>query len=139
MVIYHTEFISGLIAERKITPTKEINQMVTYHDPCYLGRYNGIYEPPRRLLEAIPKIEIVEMKRSRAQSFCCGEGGGHSWMEVKGGRRINQMRLEQASKTHAQVICLACPFCLQMIEDARRGLESTMQSKDVIELLADAL
>jgi len=138
-VIHHTEFVSRLLLEGKITLAKEIKQVVTYHDPCYLGRYNGVYEAPRRILGAIPRLRTVETEHSREQSFCCGGGGGHAWMEEKVGRRINQMRLEQASRTNAQIIGLACPFCLQMFEDARRGLGSSLQIKDVIELLADAL
>ncbi len=138
-IFHHTELVSRLLLERKITFSKGIDQVVTYHDPCYLGRYNRIYEAPRRILGAIHQLKTVEMERSRGQSFCCGGGGGHAWMEEPVGRRINQMRFEQASSTHAQIISLACPFCLQMIEDARRALESSIQTKDVIELVADAL
>jgi Fe-S oxidoreductase/nitrate reductase gamma subunit len=138
-VLHHTELVNHLMVERKITFSKGINQVVTYHDPCYLGRYNRIYEGPRRILGAIPRLKAVEMERSREQSFCCGGGGGHAWMEETVGRKINQMRLEQAARTQAQVIGLACPFCLQMVEDAIRSLESSLQAKDVIELVAEAI
>jgi Fe-S oxidoreductase/nitrate reductase gamma subunit len=138
-VIHHTELVGRLLSERKISFAKGIDQVVTYHDPCYLGRYNGIYEAPRKILGAIPQVKTVEMERCREQSFCCGGGGGHAWMEELVGRRINQMRLEQATLTQAQVVGLACPFCLQMFEDAIRGGESPLQAKDVVELLAQAL
>jgi Fe-S oxidoreductase len=138
-VFHHTEMIGRWLREKKIVASKSMEQVVTYHDPCYLGRYNGIYDPPRKVLGNIPCLRTVEMKRSRGGSFCCGGGGGHAWMEEPVGRRINQMRLEQASLTQAQVVGLACPFCLQMFEDAIRGMESTLRAKDVVELVAEVI
>lgn len=138
-VFHHTEMISRWLLEKKIILSKSIDKVITYHDPCYLGRYNGIYDPPRKILKNIPGLKTVEMNRSRGGSFCCGGGGGHAWMEEPVGRRINQMRLEQATLTHAQVIGLACPFCLQMFEDAVKGMESTLQVKDVVELVAETI
>lgn len=138
-VFHHTEMISRWLLEKKITPSKAIDKVVTYHDSCYLGRYNGIYDPPRKILKYIRGLRTVEMNSAREGSFCCGGGGGHAWMEENVGRRINQMRLEQATRTHAQVIGLACPFCLQMFEDAIRSTESPLQAKDVGELVAEAI
>jgi Fe-S oxidoreductase/nitrate reductase gamma subunit len=138
-VFHHTEMISLWLAEKKLTPSKAIDKTVTYHDSCYLGRYNGIYDQPRKILKNIRGLRTVEMNSVRGGSFCCGGGGGHAWMEETVGRRINQMRLEQATRTNAQVIGLACPFCLQMFEDAIRSAESRLQAKDVSELVAEAI
>ena len=138
-VFHHTELISRWLSDRKITPLQSIDKVVTYHDSCYLGRYNGIYDPPRDILKNIQGVRTVEMNASRERSFCCGGGGGHAWMEENVGRRINQMRLEQAILTHAQVIGVACPFCLQMFEDAIKGMGSSLRVKDVIELVVEAI
>jgi len=138
-VFHHTEMISRWLEENKLTPSKAIDRAVTYHDSCYLGRYNAIYDPPRKILKKIPGLKTAEMSSSREGSFCCGGGGGHAWMEENTGTRINQMRLEQATLTNAQVIGVACPFCLQMFEDAIKGMESPLQAKDVAELVAEAI
>src|SRR3989339_370516 len=138
-VFHHTEMIGRWLEEKKLTPSKAIDRAVTYHDSCYLGRYNAIYDPPRKILKKIPGLKTAEMSSSREGSFCCGGGGGHAWMEENVGRRISQMRLEQATLTHAQVIGVACPFCLQMFEDAIRGMESPLRAKDVAELVAEAI
>ena len=138
-VFHHTEMMSSWLSEKKLTLSKEINNTVTYHDSCYLGRYNGIYDQPREILKNIKGLKTLEMDSARGGSFCCGGGGGHAWMEETVGSRINQMRLEQATHTRAQVIGLACPFCLQMFEDAIRSMESPLQAKDVSELVAEAI
>jgi Fe-S oxidoreductase len=138
-VFHHTELIRQLLRDPQISFSKRVDQVVAYHDPCYLGRYNGIYDPPREVLRRIPHLKAGEMERRRERSFCCGGGGGHAWMEEPVGRRINQMRLEQAAQVQAQVVGLACPFCLQMMEDAIRGMESPLRAKDVVELVAEAI
>ena len=97
-VIHHSEFISNLIKEGKIRLQKELNSVATYHDSCYLGRYNDIYNPPRSILNAISGIKLKEMDRTMDKSFCCGAGGGHMWMEVNIGKKINHMRIEQATE-----------------------------------------
>lgn len=135
-VWHHSELLDRLISDGTLRPAGRGNRVITYHDPCYLGRHNNMFDTPRNLLTAIPGLEIVEMKRSREQSFCCGGGGGHAWMEEPVGRRINQMRMEEAMKTGAEVIGLACPFCLQMMEDAITSLDSSMKAMDVSELVA---
>lgn len=138
-VWHHSELLNRLINDGTLRLGRGVNRVITYHDPCYLGRHNNVFDTPRNLLTAIPGLEIVEMKRSRERSFCCGGGGGHAWMEEPVGRRINQMRLEQAMETMAEVIGLACPFCMQMIEDALRSLESPMKAMDISELIAATL
>jgi Fe-S oxidoreductase/nitrate reductase gamma subunit len=135
-VWHHSELMNHLIREGSLSVGGGVRKVITYHDPCYLGRHNNMFDTPRNLLKSIPGLEIVEMKRSKARSFCCGGGGGHAWMEEPVGRRINQMRLEEAMKTGAELIGLACPFCLQMMEDAITSLDSSMKAMDLSELIA---
>jgi len=134
-VWHHSELLKHLINEKQLSMNMAEKKQITYHDPCYLGRYNNIFDAPRELLQSIPGLELVEMKHCREKSFCCGGGGGHAWMEEPVGRRINQMRMEQAAQTGAAVICVACPFCLQMMEDAAKNLESSVKAMDICELL----
>jgi Fe-S oxidoreductase len=114
---------------------------VTYHDPCYLGRYNGVYDEPRGVVAALPGAELVEMRRNRNKSFCCGGGGGRLFMEETRGTRINQARVREAIDTGAEVLCAACPFCMTMFEDGIRGVgaDETFQVKDIAELVAASL
>lgn len=119
-VVHHTEYLVGLIAEGRLKPATELPGPVTYHDPCYLGRYHNIYDQPRSILSSIPGLRITEMERTRDKSFCCGGGGGRVFMEEHLGQRINQMRMEQAKETGAGMLAVACPFCLTMMEDAGR-------------------
>jgi Fe-S oxidoreductase len=110
---------------------------VTYHDSCSLGRYHQIYEEPRRILTSIPGVELREMERSRFRSFCCGGGGGRIWMEEHLGKRINEMRIEQALELKPDVIATACPYCLTMLSDGlkAKGMEELVKSLDIAELL----
>jgi Fe-S oxidoreductase len=140
-VIHHSQFIADLIRENmlKINHTKEV--VVTYHDSCYLGRYNDIYKPPRQVLKSIPGVRLVEMEQNRKNCFCCGGGGGRMWLEEDTGQRISEMRLNHAINTQAQVMATACPFCLQMFEDAvktKEGEES-LKIRDIAELIVEAL
>jgi len=137
-VIHHTELFAQLIKEGKLKLKKGLNEVVTYHDACYLGRYNNIYEPPRQLIKAVPDIRLKEMERNRRRGFCCGGGGGHMWLEEQEGNRINEMRTEQAMDTGAQTVVTACPLCLQMFEDGIKAKEAEEQLKvmDIAELLA---
>jgi Fe-S oxidoreductase len=137
-VIHHTEFIAQLIKEGKLKVKKGMSELVTYHDPCYLGRYNDIYQPPRQVIKSIPGIKMVEMERNRDNSFCCGGGGGHMWLEEQTGRRINEMRTEQALETKAQTVVTACSFCLQMFDDGIKAKEAEekLRVMDIAELVA---
>ncbi|WP_083520708.1 (Fe-S)-binding protein [Alicyclobacillus kakegawensis] len=139
-VWHSTQFAAKLIQEGRIKPERRVEQVVTYHDSCYLGRYNGIYDPPRYILESIPGVRLVEMERSRQHSMCCGAGGGGMFKEETG-TRINVMRAEQALKTGATVLGTACPYCMTMLIDGTKahGAEDKMQTYDVIELLAMSL
>ncbi|MFC2013170.1 heterodisulfide reductase-related iron-sulfur binding cluster [Chloroflexota bacterium] len=139
-VMHHTEFIADLLREDKIRILKGENAVVTYHDSCYLGRHNDIYEAPRRVLNNIPDITAVEMGRNRERNFCCGGGGGRMWLEERIGQRISEMRVEQAMETKAQIIATACPFCLQMFDDAIKAkeVEESLRVIDIAELIAGA-
>jgi Fe-S oxidoreductase len=141
-VIHHTEFIASLLKEGRLGILKGSGGVITYHDSCYLGRYNDIYELPRQILNHIPGIRLVEMAQNRERGFCCGAGGGHLWLEEqKVGQRINEMRTEQALATRAEVIATACPYCLQMFEDGIKSKEAEERLKvmDIAELVIQAV
>ncbi|MBI2450162.1 MAG: (Fe-S)-binding protein [Candidatus Nealsonbacteria bacterium] len=115
-VYHYTEFIAKLIKEGKLKVSKKISGKITYHDSCYLGRYNGIFEAPREILKAVCAEKIVEMKRSKKQSLCCGGGGGRMWQEEDPQKRVNQLRLKDAKETEANIAAVSCPWCLQMLQ-----------------------
>lgn len=139
-VHHHSQFIASLIGQGKIKPTKTLEQTVTFHDSCYLGRWNGIYDEPRKTIKALPAANLVEMKANHDQSMCCGAGGGRMFMEEKIGTRINIKRTEQALETHADIIASSCPFCMTMMTDGVKSKE--MQDKvkvmDIAELMDQA-
>jgi Fe-S oxidoreductase len=140
-VIHHTDFILQLLKKGQLKINKGPRGRVTYHDPCYLGRYNNIFETPRQILNYVPDITLVEMTRNRERNFCCGAGGGHLWLEEqKVGERINVMRTEQAMATQAKMVATACPYCLQMFQDGikTKGVEETIQVMDISEILAQS-
>jgi len=136
-VVHHTELILQLINEGKLEFSGELNKVVAYQDPCYLGRYHEIYEAPRKILAAIPGVKVVEMSPCRSHSVCCGAGGGRMWMEEEPDQRVNRLRMKDAVATQADMVITACPFCLQMFEDAAGGLdqEKPMEVLDLVELL----
>jgi len=140
-VIHHTQFLTELISSGKLKPTKPLNKVITYHDSCYLGRANQIYEPPRKILNSIPGLKLVEMERHHQRSFCCGAGGGRMWMEEHIGTRINQMRTDQAIETKAELIGTACPYCLTMLFDGikEKGKAETMAAYDLSELVEKSI
>ncbi|MDI6755069.1 MAG: (Fe-S)-binding protein [Thermodesulfobacteriota bacterium] len=139
--IHYTEFLADALTSGKLKLTKSIDKAVTYHDSCFLGRGNEIYEAPRTILRAIPGLRLLEMERSGVRSFCCGAGGGRMWMEEKLGTRINQLRTEQAAQVKAEYVGTACPYCLTMIGDGikEKGLEEAMTSFDLGELVEKAM
>ncbi len=140
-VFHHTDFILDLIQKGKLKIGKRINHKLTFHDSCYLGRYNNIYDSPRQILKHILDGKIREMERKRGKSFCCGAGGGRMWMEENLGKRINQLRVQQAQKTDAKTIASACPYCMTMLSDGIKeiGLEEKLEVKDIAELVASLL
>ncbi len=141
-VLHHTEMINSLIEAGKLPGIKEVTGLVTYHDSCYLGRYNNIYDAPRKALRRLGGVKLVEMARNLEHGFCCGAGGGHLWLEEqKTGERINEMRTEQALATKAGVIATACPYCLQMFEDGIQTKEAadSVRAMDIAELVMKAI
>ncbi|MFC1980583.1 (Fe-S)-binding protein, partial [Chloroflexota bacterium] len=140
-VVHHSELIASLLKEGKLSITKGNGGSVTYHDACYLGRYNGLYEPPRQILSKMPALKLVELEQNRKRGFCCGGGGGHMWLEERIGTRINELRTEQAIETKAQIVATACPYCLQMFEDAikAKAVEESLKVMDIAELVEQAM
>ncbi|MBM7568940.1 Fe-S oxidoreductase [Paenibacillus sacheonensis] len=140
-VEHHTTLLARLLANGSLVPAHPVNERVVYHDSCYLGRYNGIYDAPRALLRAIPGVELLEMERNRSNGLCCGAGGGLMWMEERGGARVNEVRAAQALGTSPTVIGSACPYCLTMMEDGIKlhDAEGGVRARDVAELLAESV
>jgi len=138
-VIHHTDFIDQLIKSGKITLTKTLEGVLTYHDPCYLGRYNEIYDQPRSILHSLAKDGLKELDRHGQESFCCGAGGGRMWLEETIGKRINVERSEEIVGQNATTVAVACPFCLTMIEDGMKELnkDEDIKTQDIAELVAN--
>jgi Fe-S oxidoreductase len=133
-MVHHTQLLNTLVKEGRLKPVNKATNKLTYHDPCYLGRHNQIYEPPRELLESTG-VEIVEMLRNKERSFCCGAGGGRMWMEEKLGSRINLNRVDEAVATGAQEVAVGCPFCRVMVSDGVTGRGSDVAVLDVAQAL----
>ncbi|MGH7886021.1 MAG: heterodisulfide reductase-related iron-sulfur binding cluster, partial [Thermodesulfobacteriota bacterium] len=135
-VVHHSDFLLQLIKDGRINPDAKINKKMTYHDSCYLGRYNQVYDSPREILKSIPGIDLVEMKRAKSKSFCCGAGGGKIWME-EDAPRVNWNRFDEAADLKPDTLATACYFCNTMFDDAAkfRGKEKEIQIKDIAEIL----
>lgn len=143
-VVHHTQLLNRLVREGalKLAPTPgEGAQKITYHDPCYLGRHNKVFAPPRELLGATAGLELVEMPRTRERAMCCGAGGARAWMEESRGTRISQARVDEAAETGAEVIATACPFCSQMLGSTPQpsGADHQVEIKDVAVLMLESV
>jgi Fe-S oxidoreductase len=140
-VVHITQFLLELIQEGRLEFTKEFNKKITYHDPCYLGRHNGIYDEPRQVLRSIPGLELVEMADYRETALCCGGGGGRLWMETQKGERFADLRLQQVLDVGAEVLAVACPYCIIMFEDSRLALKDSeaIQIKDITEIIKEVI
>ena len=141
-VVHHSQFIGELVSEGKISPKAWLDEDVTYHDACYLGRHNDEYDAPRDVIQSIMKNgSLVEMEKSREESFCCGAGGGNMWYEIKTGERINHNRFKQAAKTGATTVATSCNFCNIMMEDGMKvtGNDDKMKVMDIAELVSKSL
>jgi Fe-S oxidoreductase len=140
-VYHHTEVLFELVRDGRLKPKHAVNETITFHDSCYLGRYNDVYDPPREILKSIPGVKLVEMERNREKGMCCGAGGGLMWMEEETGHRINVARTEQALSVNPSVISSGCPYCLTMLSDGTKAkeVEDKVATYDVAELLEKAV
>jgi Fe-S oxidoreductase len=141
-VIHHTQLLAKLVADGKLTPVSPVQEKITYHDPCFLGRHNKVFTPPRAIMEQVPGVQPQEMHRCKNRGFCCGAGGARMWMEERIGKRINAERIDEALSTGPDTISTACPYCLVMLGDAVSAKKSTgeaaesLQVVDVAQVLA---
>ena len=140
-VYHHTELLDALVKEGRLQPKHAVNEKITFHDSCYLGRYNDVYDPPREILKSIPGVTLVEMERNRETGMCCGAGGGLMWMEEETGHRMNVARTEQALAVGPSVISSGCPYCLTMLSDGTKAKEvdENVKTYDVAELLEKSI
>ena len=138
-MVHHTQLLNRLVREGKLTPVADgdgaAKRSITYHDPCYLGRHNQVYSPPRELLQVLPGAEYVEMERSSERSFCCGAGGARMWMEEKIGQRINNNRITEAVATGADQVAVGCPFCKVMLTDGLTAAQAQGDAREEVEIL----
>lgn len=154
-VVHHTQLIEQLLRDGRLKLTKEIPATITYHDSCYLGRYNRIFAAPRNILQKIPGVKLVEMERRRERGMCCGAGGGLMWLEEEPGKRVNELRVQQAqaaldghlrqpaasagTQARRSLVASACPFCMIMLEDGIKAKNAEFENRDIAELVAEAL
>ncbi|MCB2147392.1 MAG: (Fe-S)-binding protein [Deltaproteobacteria bacterium] len=140
-VVHISQYLCELINSGRLEVTQEYEKKVTYHDPCYLGRHNGLYDEPRQALTRIPGLELIEMPDSRRDSLCCGGGGGRIWMETPKGERFSDIRVEQAIAVGAQVLVTSCPYCIANFEDSRLALkdDATLEIKDITEIVQEVI
>jgi Fe-S oxidoreductase len=140
-VVHVSQYLFQLLNEGRLKPTREYGKKVTYHDPCYLGRHNGIYDEPREVLNTIPGLELSEMAESREDSLCCGMGGGRIWLETPMSERFSNIRLQQAIGIGAEVLATSCPYCITQFEDSRLTLKDSevIQIMDITEILQEAV
>jgi len=134
-VVHHTQLLGRLVEEGRLTPVKPIEQLVTYHDPCYLGRHNKVYTPPREVLSTVPGLRQQEMHRCKERGFCCGAGGARMWMEEKIGKRINVERVDEALSLDPDVVSTACPYCMVMLSDAVTAKKQSGEAREDVEVL----
>ena len=140
-VVHITQYLFELIDRGKLELKKEYGKKITYHDPCYLGRHNGIYDEPREVLKKVPGLELNEMPDCREDSLCCGGGGGRVWMETQKGERFSDLRIDQAIDVGAEVLVTACPYCITMLEDSRvtMGADEKIEIKDITEIIQEVI
>jgi len=134
-VVHHTQLLGRLVAEGRLTPVQPVDALVTYHDPCYLGRHNRVYTPPREVLAAVPALRSQEMHRCKERGFCCGAGGARMWMEERIGKRVNAERIEEALALDPDVVSTACPYCMVMFVDAVTAKQQAGEARADVEVL----
>jgi Fe-S oxidoreductase len=134
-VIHHTQLLARLVEEGKLTPVNPVDEKITYHDPCFLGRHNKIYTPPRSIIDAVPGTQAEEMHRCKGKGFCCGAGGARMWLEERTGKRINEERIDEALALNPDTISTACPYCMVMLGDAVNAKKSSGEAKESLEVI----
>jgi Fe-S oxidoreductase len=134
-VVHHTQLLSRLVDEGRLTPITPVDSLVTYHDPCYLGRHNKVYTPPREILDSVPHLRSQEMHRCKERGFCCGAGGARMWMEEKIGKRVNVERVDEALALDPDIVSTACPFCLVMLGDAVTAKKQDGSAREDVEVV----
>ena len=134
-VIHHTQLLARLVEEGKLTPVNPVEEKITYHDPCFLGRHNKVYTPPREIIDAVPGTRAEEMHRCKGKGFCCGAGGARMWLEERTGKRINEERIDEALALDPDTISTACPYCMVMLGDAVNAKKAAGQAKQTLEVI----
>jgi Fe-S oxidoreductase len=140
-VVHISQYLFELVRAGRLEFKKDFAKKVTYHDPCYLGRHNGVYDQPRAVLNTIPGLQLNEMAEAQSDSLCCGGGGGRVWMETQKGERFSDQRIEQAMSVGAEVLATACPYCITMLEDSRKTMDATekIEVKDITEIVQELI
>ena len=140
-VVHISQLLAELIEEGRLEFNGEYAKKVTYHDPCYLGRHNGVYDEPRQVLHKVPGLELIEMPASRMDSLCCGGGGGRIWMETPKEERFSDLRVQQAVETGAEILATSCPYCITNFEESRLGMggEDVLEVKDITEIIDEVI
>jgi Fe-S oxidoreductase len=140
-VLHISQYLAKLIDKGGITFTKELNKKVVYHDPCYLGRHNGIYDEPRKVLKSIPGLEVMDEIGARENSLCCGGGGGRIWMETTKGERFSDILVEQAIEQGAEILVTSCPYCILNFKDSVLTMDKAdvLEIKDITEIVQEAM
>jgi Fe-S oxidoreductase len=140
-VVHISQYLHKLIQEGRLALSGEYAKKVAYHDPCYLGRHNGIFDEPRGVLKGVKGLELRELPESRVDSLCCGGGGGRVWMETQKGERFSDLRIEQALGVGAEVLATSCPYCITMMEDSRLTMDAAekIEVKDITEIIQEVI
>ncbi len=145
-VKHYTQYLADLIDKKKLELTRDVSKTIAYHDPCFLGKMNGVYNEPRKIIESIPNIKFVELGRSREKSLCCGGGGGGMWVEIQANpteriERLSEKRVKEAVEAGAELLVTSCPFCILTLEDAVKttGNEGLIRVMDLAELVSEAM
>lgn len=140
-VVHISQYLSELVKEGRLQFDKELAEKLTYHDPCYLGRHNGVYDEPREVLQKISGVELNEMPEYGSDSLCCGGGGGRVWMETPKADRFSDLRIDQALGVGAEVLATSCPYCITMLEDSRKTMDVTekIEVKDITEIIQEVI
>jgi Fe-S oxidoreductase len=134
-VIHHTQLLARLVEDGRLTPVTPVDEKVTYHDPCFLGRHNQVYTPPRQIIDAVPGTTAEEMHRCKGKGFCCGAGGARMWLEERTGKRINEERIDEALALDPDTVSTACPYCMVMLGDAVNAKKAAGQAKQSLEVI----